>query len=162
MKLLEDSIWVNFHGLVLGSVSDMWPPKHKPQKRKRDQLDYLEIKTFGTAKSLEESDKTMHKMGKFSSVQLLSHVRLCDPVNHSTPAFPVHHQLPEFTQTHVRWVVMPSSHLILCRLLLLPPPIPPSIRVFSNESALPIRWPKNWSFSFNIKTGETICKSLSD
>ena len=46
--------------------------------------------------------------------------------------------------------VMPSSHLILCRPLLLLPPIPPSIRVFSNESALGIRWPKYWSFSFNI------------
>ena len=46
--------------------------------------------------------------------------------------------------------VMPSSHLILCRLLLLLPPIPPSIRVFSNESGLHIRWPKDWSFSFNI------------
>ena len=46
--------------------------------------------------------------------------------------------------------VMPSNHFILCRPLLLLPPIPPSIRVFSNESALPIRWPKYWSFSFNI------------
>ena len=46
--------------------------------------------------------------------------------------------------------VMPSSHLLLCRPLLLLPPIPPSIRVFSNESVLPIRWPKYWSFSFNI------------
>ena len=46
--------------------------------------------------------------------------------------------------------VMPSSHLILCRPLLLPPPIPPSIRVFSSESALCIRWPKYWSFSFSI------------
>ena len=46
--------------------------------------------------------------------------------------------------------VMPSSHLILCRLLLLLPPIPPSIRVFSNESTLCMRWPKYWSFSFSI------------
>ena len=46
--------------------------------------------------------------------------------------------------------VMPSSHLILCRLLLLLPTIPPSIRVFSNESPLRMRWPKYWSFSFNI------------
>ena len=46
--------------------------------------------------------------------------------------------------------VMPSSHLILCRPLLLPPSIFPSIRVFSNESVLPIRWPKYWSFSFSI------------
>ena len=46
--------------------------------------------------------------------------------------------------------VMPSSHLILCHPLLLLPPIPPSIRVFPNESALLMRWPKYWSFSFNI------------
>ena len=45
---------------------------------------------------------------------------------------------------------MPSSHLILCRLLLLLPPIPPSIRIFSNESTLRMRWPKYWSFSFSI------------
>ena len=46
--------------------------------------------------------------------------------------------------------VRPSNHLILCRLLLLLPPIPPSVRVFSNESTLPMRWPKYWSFSFSI------------
>ena len=68
----------------------------------------------------------------------------------STPDFPVHHQLLQFTQTHVHWVGMPSNHLILCRPLLLLPSMFPSIRVFSNESALLIRWPKYWSFSFNI------------
>ena len=51
---------------------------------------------------------------------------------------------------------MPSSHLILCRPLLLLPPIPPSIRVFSNESALRMRWPKYWSFSFSISTSKEI------
>ena len=80
------------------------------------------------------------------------------PMNRSTPGLPVQHQLPEFTQTHVHRViqpaiwVMPSSHLILCRPLLLQPPIPPSIRVFSNESTLCMRWPKYWSFSFSIST----------
>ena len=68
----------------------------------------------------------------------------------STPGFPVHHQLPELTQTHVTESVMPSNHLILCRPLLLLPSIIPSIRVFSNESVLCIRWPKYWSFSFSI------------
>ena len=67
----------------------------------------------------------------------------------STPGFPVHHQLPELAQTHVHRV-MPSNHLILCHPLLLPPSIFPSIRVFSSESALRIRGPKYWSFSFNI------------
>ena len=72
-------------------------------------------------------------------------------MNHSTPGLPVHHHLPEFTQTHVHRVsVMPSSHLILCRPLLLLPPIPPSIKVFSNESTLHMRWPKYWSFSLSI------------
>ena len=71
-------------------------------------------------------------------------------MNRSTPGLPVHHQLPEFTQTHVRRVsdaIQPST---LCRPLFLLPPIPPSIRVFSNESTLRIRWPKYWSFSFSI------------
>ena len=71
-------------------------------------------------------------------------------MNHSMPGLPVHHQFPEFTQTHVHRVGDASSRLILCRPLLLLPPIPPSIRVFSNESALSIRWPKYWSFSFSI------------
>ena len=71
-------------------------------------------------------------------------------MNTSTPGLPVHHQLLEFTQTHVHRVsVMPSSHLILCRPLLLLPPIPPSIRVFSSESTLCMTWPKYWSFSFS-------------
>ena len=88
-------------------------------------------------------------MHQFSSVAQLCPT-LCDPMNRSTPGLPVHHQLPEFTQTHVIGSVMPSSHLILCRPLLLLPPIPPSIRVFSNESTLCIRWPKYWSFRFSI------------
>ena len=68
-------------------------------------------------------------------------------MNHSTPGLPVHHQLPE--TTHIE-SVLPSNHLILCRPLLLLPSIFPSIRVFSNESTLHMRWPKYWSFSFSI------------
>ena len=71
-------------------------------------------------------------------------------MNCSMPGLPMCHQLPEFTQTHVHRSVTPSSHLILCRPLLLLPPIPPSIRVFSNESTPHMRWPKSWSFSFSI------------
>ena len=71
---------------------------------------------------------------------------LCDPMNRSMPGLPVHHQLLESIES-----VMPPNRLILCHPLLLPPSIfPTSIRVFSNESALHIRWPKYWSFSFNI------------
>ena len=86
---------------------------------------------------------------QFSSVTQLCPT-LCDTMNRSTPGLPVHHQLPEFTQTQSIKSVMPSSNLILCRPLLFLPPIPPSIRVFSNESTLFMRWPKYWSFSFSI------------
>ena len=71
-------------------------------------------------------------------------------MNHSTPGLPVHHQLPEFTKPMSIESVMPSNHLFLCHSLLLLPSIFLSIRVFSNESALRIRWPKYWSFSFSI------------
>ena len=71
-------------------------------------------------------------------------------MNCSMPGLPVHHQLPEFTQTPSIESVMPSSHLILCCRPLLLPSICPSIRVFSNESTLRMRWPKYWSFSFSI------------
>ena len=67
----------------------------------------------------------------------------------STPGFPVHHQLLELTQTMSIESVMPSNHLILDHPILLPS-IFPSIRVFSNESVLCIRWPKYWRFSFSI------------
>ena len=66
------------------------------------------------------------------------------------PGFPVHHQLPELTQTHVHRVGDAIYHLILHHPLLLLPSIFPSVRVFSNESVLCIRWPKYWSFSFSI------------
>ena len=72
-----------------------------------------------------------------------------DPINCSMIGSLVLHYLPEFAQIHVHWVVMLSNHLILCHPLLLLS-IFPSIRVFFNESALHIRWPKCWSFNFNI------------
>ena len=77
---------------------------------------------------------------------------LCDPMNHSTPGLPVHHQLPEFTQTHVHRVsdAIQPSHPLLSPSPPLLSPIPPSIRVFSNESTLHMRRPKYWSFSFSI------------
>ena len=68
----------------------------------------------------------------------------------SRPGFPVHHQLPELSQTHLIKSVMPSSHLIFCCPLLLLPLIFLSIRAFSSESVLCIRWPKHWHFSFSI------------
>ena len=85
----------------------------------------------------------------FSSVAQ-SCANLYDPMDCSTPGFPVHHQLPELAQTHLHLVGDASNHLILCRPLLLLPSVLPSIRVFSKMSVLCIRWPKYWSFSFSI------------
>ena len=90
---------------------------------------------------------------QFSSVAQ-SCPTLCDPMNHSTPGLPVHHQLPESTQTHVHRVndaIQPSHPLSSPS----PPvPNPSSIRVFSSESTLCMRWPKYWSFSFNISPSD--------
>ena len=86
---------------------------------------------------------------QFSSVAQ-SCLTLCDPMNCSTPGLPVHHHLQEFTQTHVHRVrdAIQPSHPMSSLLFL--PPIPPSIRVFSSESTLHMRWPKYWSFSCSI------------
>ena len=88
---------------------------------------------------------------QFSSVAQ-SCTTLCDPMNHSTTGLPVHHQLQSPPKPMSIESVMLSNHLILGHPLLLLPSIFPSIRVFSNESALCIRWPKYWSFSFNISS----------
>ena len=85
---------------------------------------------------------------KFSSVAQ-SCPTLYNPMNCSTPGLPVHHQLLESTKPMSIELVMPSNHLILIRPLPLLPLIFPSIRVFSNESTLLIRWTKYWSFSFS-------------
>ena len=97
-----------------------------------------------------ESDH-LFRMLQFSSVQLLSHARLF-----ATPWIAAHQASLSITNSwsSLRLTsiesLMPSSHLILCHPLLLLPPIPPSIRAFSNESTLCMRWPKYWSFSFSI------------
>ena len=80
---------------------------------------------------------------------------LCDPMDCSTPGLPVHHQLLEFTQTHVHQFgdAIQLSHPLSPLLL---PSIFPSIRVFSNESTLRMRWPKYWSFSFNLSPSKEI------
>ena len=83
---------------------------------------------------------------QFSSVTQSCPI-LCDSMNHSMPGLTNSWSSLRLTSIEA---VMPSSHLMLCRPLLLPPPIPTSIRVFSNESALRMRWPKYWSFSFSI------------
>ena len=87
---------------------------------------------------------------QFSSVQSLSHVWLCDPMNRSTPGLPVHHQLPEFTEIHAHWVsdAMQPFHLLSSP----SPPAPnPSQHqgLFQWVNSSP-KWPKYWSFSFSI------------
>ena len=91
----------------------------------------------------------MRRADSLSSVTQLC-LTLCDPMDCSSPGLPVHHQLQEFTQTHVQWVgdAIQTSHPLSSA-------SPPALnlsqhQVFSNESALHIRWPKYWSFSFNI------------
>ena len=100
---------------------------------------------------LNTSTNTERILCQFSSVQSLCRVRLF-----VTPWIAAHQAPLSITNSRSSTKlmsiesVMPSSHLILCRPLLLLPPIPPSIRVFSNESTLHLRWPKYWSFSFSI------------
>ena len=104
--------------------------------------------------SLTESPTSWNVKSSGPSVQFSSVAQLCptlcDPMNHSTPGLPVHHQLPEFTQTHIHQVIdrIHLSHPLSSPSP--PAPNPPSIRVFSNESTLHIRWPKYCSFSFSI------------
>ena len=115
-------------------------PKKKKKKRKRVTGVQGRLKKRGVWHGVQ-----------FSSVQSLSHVRFF-----VTPCIAARQASLSITNSRSSLklmsieVVMPSSHLILCRPLFLLPPIPPSIRVFSNESTLRIRWPKNWSFSFSI------------
>ena len=97
---------------------------------------------------------------QFSSVTQ-SCLTLCDPMDGSTPAFPVHHQLPEPTQTHVHQVSNAINQLILCCPLLLLPSIFPRIRVFSSESILCIRWPKYWSLNCSINPSNVYSELIS-
>ena len=90
---------------------------------------------------------------QFSSVAQ-SCPTLCHPMNRSTPGLPVHHQLPEFTQTHIHRVsdALQPSHPLSSPSP--PAPNPSQHQVFSNESTLCMRWPKYWSFSFNISPSD--------
>ena len=119
------------------TMHDLCGENYKRSKRRTEDILFMNGETPYDISSVQ-----------FSSVAQLC-LTLCDPMDCRTPGLPVHHQLLEFTQTHAIELVMPSNHLILC-CPFLPPLIFPSIRVFSNESVLRIRWPKYWSFSFNI------------
>ena len=83
-------------------------------------------------------------------LQLHSHFGLSNLMDCSTPGFPVLHHLLELAQIHIHWVGNDITHCILCHPLLLLPSIFTSIRAFSNESAILIRWPKYWSFNFSV------------
>ena len=112
------------------------------------------INSYLSPKAQEDPGVFCPREGYLSTVQFSSVTQscltLCDLMNRSTPGLPVHHQIPEPPKSLSIESVMPSDHLILCHSCLLLPSICPSIRVFSNESALLMRWPKYWSFSFNI------------
>ena len=96
----------------------------------------------------EEQIVTMSQEPQFSLVPQ-SCLTLCNLMDCRAPGLPVHHQLLELAQTHVHWVG-DANHLILCHPLLFLPSTFPSIRVFSSESVLCIRWPQYWSFRFSI------------
>ena len=117
---------------------------------------YVEIKTlkFYICKSfpiIKEENLPYPCLSKLCSVKFSCSVvsDSLQPLDCRMPSFPVHHQLPELKLMSTE-SVMPSKHLMLCCPLLLLPSILPSIRVFSNEPALHIRWTKYWSFSFSI------------
>ena len=140
----------NFFWLKLGRESK----QTSPQRRHTD--GHKHVKTCSTSLTIRERQiKTLKVLNitdhsvQFSSVAH-SCLTLCNPMNLSTPGLPVHHQLPEFTQTHVHQVrdaIQPSYPLSSPFLV---SPITPSIRVFSSESTLLMRWPKYWSFSQSL------------
>ena len=113
----------------------------------------LKCRSLGWENPLEKEMATHSSILQFILVAQ-SCPTLCDPMGCSIPGFPVHHQLLELAQTHVYWVrdaIHPSYPMSSLLLLL---SIFPSIRVFSKESVLPIRWPKYWSFSFSISPSD--------
>ena len=103
---------------------------------------------------VKENVINLFKCDQFSSVQFSSVPQscptLCDPMNRSMPGLPVHHQLPEFIQTHIHQVsdAIQPSHPLLSPSP--PAPNPSQHQSLSNESTICMRWPKYWSFSFNI------------
>ena len=112
----------------------------------------LEISIMSTHKWMDNNDHILTQGAWMTCCSVAqSCPTICDPMDYSTPGFPVLYQILELAQTHVYWVYHPTIQLSHPLLPPSPPPsIFPSIRVFSNESALCIRWPKYWGFSFSI------------
>ena len=109
----------------------------------------IKIQSVRRHNPVNQTEEEWGRRLQFNSVPQ-SYPTLCDPMDYSTPGFAVHHQLLEPTQIHIHCVrdAIQLSHPLSPPSP--PPSIFPSIRVFSNESVLHIRWPKYWSFSFNI------------
>ena len=126
-------LWIFLHSVLTFGVPNVIPP-------------YVHLLI------IKDSKMTFSSVSSVSSVSSLTQLclTLCHPMDCSTPGFPVHHQFQSFLKLMFIESVMPSNHLTLCRPLLLLPSIFSSIRVFSNEAVLRIRWPKYWSFSFSI------------
>ena len=113
---------------------------------------FCTLKTLFICIAVSETVKGKSLLESVSSVAQLC-LTLSNPIYFSTSGFPVHHQLRLFKLVSIE-LVMPSNHLIFCHSLRLLPSIFPSIRVFSNESTLHIRWPKYWSFSLISPSNE--------
>ena len=139
-------------------VPPTWIPLPPPSPPYPSELS--QSTSFGTLLHASNLHYIFFSSGQFSSVAHLC-LTLCNPMDCSTLGFPVHHQLLELAQTHVHWVgdAIQPSHLLLS-------PSPPTFnlsqyRVFSNESVLPIRWPKYWSFSFSISPSKEYSGMIS-
>ena len=139
--------WSNWQrtNLEQENFSTQYQKNKQPSQKmgRRPKQTFLQTRQTGRQQTLEKMIRVTHHSFQFTSVAQ-SCPTLCDPMNHTIPGLFIHHQLLEATQTHVHWVGDAFNHLILCRPLLLLPSIFPSIRVFSNESDLRIRWPKYW------------------
>ena len=140
--------------MVLGKKSavmrSLSPPKGKKEQHTHTHTNrhmFTQLNHFAIHLKLTQHDESTIFCWWCSVAK--SHLTLGDPVDCSTPGSSVHHCLPSSVTLRPTESVMLSHHLILCHPLLLLPSIFPSIRVFSNESALPIRWPKYWSFSIS-------------
>ena len=123
-------------------------PKRKTSLKKLVILGSISQEKSASLKRLPPAKSGL--LGGGSGVQSVSRVQLCNPMDCSTPGFPILHYLQSLLKFMAIESVMLSNHLILCHPLLLLPPIFPSITVFSNESALHIRWLNYWSFNFSI------------
>ena len=161
LNKLSCVFWVSFHrclwimSLAFLTLKRLWPHpfSYSSFKDRALLLWTLEFNDFSIMRSQYSKILPISKLMsfQFSSVQSLSHVRLF-----ATPWITARQASLSITNSRISLKfmsiesVMPSSHLILCCPLLLLPPIPPSIRVFSSESTLHMRWPKYWSFSFSI------------